>query len=178
MSRTAVRAVLRWVLAGFMVFAGISHLVSADAFLGQVPSWLPWRTGVVLVSGVAEIGLGLALGLTHGEWRRRTGWALAVFLVLVFPGNLYQAIAGTDAFGLDTPAQRWGRLAFQPVLILWALWCSGAWPRPGRTTARSATAFACARPIERSRNARGRWHRTPALPRCTLTSGGRKGLAS
>jgi len=124
-----VRAVLRWVLASFMLFAGITHLVSADAFLGQVPTWLPLRTPIVWVSGVVEIGLGLALALTRGEWRRRAGWALAIFLVLVFPGNLYQAIAGTDAFGLDTPAARWGRLILQPVLIVWALWCTSAWPR-------------------------------------------------
>jgi uncharacterized membrane protein len=127
-----VRTALRWVLAGFMVFAGSRHLVDADSFLGQVPTWLPFRTPVVWVSGVVEIGLGLALALTRAGWRRRTGWALALFLVLVFPGNLYQAIAGTDAFGLDTPARRWGRLVLQPVLILWALWCSGAWPRPER----------------------------------------------
>jgi len=124
-----VRAAFRWALAGFMVFAGISHLVSAEAFLGQVPTWLPFRTPIVWASGVVEIGLGLGLALTRGEWRRRTGWALALFLLLVFPGNLYQAIAGTDAFGLDTPSERWGRLMLQPVLILWALWSSGAWPR-------------------------------------------------
>jgi uncharacterized membrane protein len=127
-----VRTAFRLVLAGFMLFAGISHLVSADAFLGQVPTWLPARTPIVWVSGVVEIGLGLALALARDEWRRRTGWALALFLVLVFPGNLYQAIAGTDAFGLDTPARRWGRLVAQPVLILWALWCSGAWPHRDR----------------------------------------------
>jgi len=117
------------VLAGFMVFAGISHLVSSEAFLGQVPTWLPFRTPIVWASGVVEIGLGLALALTRGEWRRRAGWALALFLLLVFPGNLYQAIAGTDAFGLDTPSERLGRLVLQPILILWALWSSGAWPR-------------------------------------------------
>jgi uncharacterized membrane protein len=128
-----MRSTLRWLLAGFMVFAGVSHLVSADAFLGQVPSWLPFRTPIVWVSGVIEIALGLALALTRGEWRRRAGWALALFLILVFPGNLYQAIAGTDAFGLDTPAKRWGRLVVQPLLIAGALWSSGAWPRRDRS---------------------------------------------
>lgn len=128
-----MRTAIRWLLAGFMVFAGVSHLVSADAFLGQVPSWLPFRTPIVWVSGVVEIALGLALALTRGESRRRSGWALALFLVLVFPGNLYQAIAGTDAFGLDTPAKRWGRLVAQPLLIVGALWSSGAWPRRDRS---------------------------------------------
>jgi uncharacterized membrane protein len=125
------RAVLRWLLAGFMLFAGVSHLVAAEAFLGQVPAWLPLRTAIVWVSGVIEIGFGLAL-LLLPDRRRQVGRALAVFFVLVFPGNLYQAIAGTNAFGLDTPIERWGRLAIQPLLIVWALWSADAIPRAVR----------------------------------------------
>jgi uncharacterized membrane protein len=122
-----------------MLAAGVGHLVASDSFLGQVPSWLPVRTPIVLVSGVIEIAFALALAVTSGEARRRVGWALAVFFVLVFPGNLYQAIAGTSAFGLDTPTERWVRLVFQPVLIVWALWCTGAWPRrPAKTDATRA----------------------------------------
>lgn len=117
-----VRGAFRVALAVFMGVAGVGHLVSSDSFLGQVPSFLPFRTAIVLVSGVIEIGLALALVLFRGEHRRRAGWALAGFYVLIFPGNLYQAIAGTDAFGLDTPAARWGRLLAQPILIVWALW--------------------------------------------------------
>lgn len=123
-----LRAVLRWVLAAFMLVAGVGHLVATDSFLGQVPTWLPHRTPIVWVSGVVEIGFALALVLLPTR-RRQVGWALAAFFVLIFPGNLYQAIAGTSAFGLDTPAARWARLAFQPVLIVWALWSTGAWPR-------------------------------------------------
>ena len=123
-----LRAVLRWVLAAFMLVAGVGHLVATDSFLGQVPTWLPQRTPIVWVSGVVEIGFALALVLLPTR-RRQVGWALAAFFVLIFPGNLYQAIAGTGAFGLETPAARWARLAFQPVLIVWALWATGAWPR-------------------------------------------------
>ena len=109
-----------------MLVAGVAHLIATDSFLGQVPSWLPWRTSIVVISGVLELAFAVALLVTRGEARRRVGWALAAFFVLVFPGNLYQAIAGTSAFGLDTPAERWGRLLFQPVLIVWALWCTDA----------------------------------------------------
>lgn len=117
-----------------MLVAGVGHLIASDSFLGQVPSWLPLRTPIVLISGVIEMGFALALLVTSGEAQRRVGWAIAAFFVLVFPGNLYQAIVGTTAFGLDTPTERWGRLVFQPVLIVWALWCTGAWPRrPART---------------------------------------------
>jgi uncharacterized membrane protein len=124
------------VLAAFMGVAGVGHLVAVDSFLGQVPTWLPARTAIVLVSGVVEIAFALAL-LFLPTIRRQVGWALAAFFVLVFPGNLYQAIAGTDAFGLDTPAARWTRLIAQPILILWALWSTGAWPRRDPSAAAS-----------------------------------------
>ena len=127
------RGVARWALAAFMGFAGVGHLVATDSFLGQVPPWLPYRTSIVVVSGVVELGFSLALVLLPDR-RRQVGWALAAFFVLVFPGNLYQAMAGTDAFGLDTPAARWARLIAQPVLVLWALWSTGAWPRHDRTS--------------------------------------------
>jgi hypothetical protein len=47
---------------------------------------------------------------------------------LVFPGNIAQYLDGKDAFGaLDSDGARLIRLFFQPVLIAWALWSSGAW---------------------------------------------------
>jgi uncharacterized membrane protein len=126
--RAGVRTVARWALAGLMGVAGIGHLVATDEFLGQTPAFLPQRELIVVVSGVVEIGFALALVLLP-RYRRQVGWALAAFFVLVFPGNLYQAIEGTSTFALDEPVERWVRLLFQPVLVLWALWSTGAWPR-------------------------------------------------
>ena len=116
----------RLTLGAFLCAAGIGHLLVPQEFLGQVPTWLPARLPIVLVSGVVELGLGGAL---IGLRRHRVvlGWIAAAFLVLVFPGNIYQAVAGTDAFGLRTDAARWGRLLFQPLLVAWALWATGAW---------------------------------------------------
>jgi hypothetical protein len=45
----------------------------------------------------------------------------------VFWGNISQFLNGVDAFGLDSDAARAIRLVFQPVLVAWALWCTGAW---------------------------------------------------
>ncbi len=47
----------------------------------------------------------------------------------VFPGNVAQYVEGVDAFGLDSDGARLTRLFFQPLLVLWALWSTGAWPR-------------------------------------------------
>lgn len=55
------------------------------------------------------------------------GWITAAFFVAVFPGNIAQYLEGVDAFGLDTDRARLTRLFFQPVLMLWALWSTGAW---------------------------------------------------
>jgi uncharacterized membrane protein len=120
-ARTAGRVVLGL----FLVTAGVSHFTATEAFLAQTPAWLPARTFIIYASGVVEVALGLALLVVSGR-RRELGWVVAAFFVAIFPGNLYQAAAGVDGFGLDSTAARLVRLAFQPVLILWALWSTDA----------------------------------------------------
>jgi uncharacterized membrane protein len=121
-----VRTVSRWALGGALVAAGTAHLtVQRDEFRAQVPSWFPVDDdAVVVVSGVVEIVLGLAL-VFGGRRRALIGVVAAGFFVVIFPGNIAQFVEQTDAFGLDTDAKRFARLFFQPVLIAWALWSTG-----------------------------------------------------
>jgi uncharacterized membrane protein len=123
-----LRTVGRWLLGLFLLTAGTGHLsVQRNEFQAQVPDWLPLDADVVVVvSGMVEIALGLALlfGIRH---RTSVGWVVAAFFVVIFPGNVAQYVEGTDAFGLDTDRERLIRLFFQPVLIAWALWSTGAW---------------------------------------------------
>ncbi len=122
----ALRLTGRLALGVFLLAAGVGHLLVPEEFLGQVPTWLPARLTIVYASGVMELGLGGALiGLPRH--RVMVGWIVAGFFVAILPGNLHQAVAGTDAFGLETDAARWGRLFLQPVLVAWALWATGAW---------------------------------------------------
>ena len=115
-------------LGAFLLLAGISHLtVSRVAFRAQVPRWVPVDADlVVLSSGIVEITLGLALVLLA---RRQVivGVIVAVFFLLVFPGNISQLVTHTDSFGLNTDLARGIRLLFQPLLVVWALWSTGAW---------------------------------------------------
>jgi uncharacterized membrane protein len=88
---------------------------------------------VVLLSGIVEIALGLGLAFWKKE-RVTFGWVLALFFVLVFPGNIAQYLDHKDAFGaLNSDNSRLIRLFFQPVLIAWALW-SAVRLKPGETT--------------------------------------------
>jgi uncharacterized membrane protein len=109
-------------------YAGIGHLTtSRQEFQAQVPNLLKdYADFVVVASGVVEIALGLAL---VGLWKYRVqvGWVVAVFFVAIFPGNISQYVNGVDAFGLDSDTSRLVRLFFQPVLVVWALWSTGAW---------------------------------------------------
>jgi uncharacterized membrane protein len=122
------RTIARVVLGAFLVFAGIAHLSFArHTFHAQVPTWLPIDADfVVLASGIVEIALGGAL-LLLTRWRVPLGWIAAGFFILVFPGNINQFVTHADAFGLDSDRARAIRLLFQPLLVVWALWCTGAW---------------------------------------------------
>lgn len=111
-----------------LAFAGVAHLTWArSTFLAQVPGWVPLDADLVVVlSGIVEIALGASLALLPRH-RVLLGWVTAAFFLAVFPGNISQFVDGDAAFGLDTDAARAVRLVFQPVLIVVALWSTGAW---------------------------------------------------
>lgn len=123
-----LRQVLRWLLGGALIFAGIAHLTTQRAeFQAQVPDWFPIDEDVVvIVSGIVEIALGAAL-VVLPRHRVIVGTIVAAFFVIIFPGNIAQWAEGVDAFGLDTDTERLVRLFFQPVLVVWALFATGAW---------------------------------------------------
>ena len=120
-----MRSVARWLLAGAMVFAGVSHLFWArKEFQAQVPDItgkVMDKDAVVVTSGVVEIMLGASL-VVLPKSRSTLGVILAAFFVAVFPGNIEQWAKKRDGFGLDTDTKRLVRLFFQPVLVAWAYW--------------------------------------------------------
>lgn len=118
---------VRILLGIFMITAAIGHFTfQRDDFQAQVPNWVPLdKDLVVILSGIVEIALGLSM-IFLTRYKVQVGIALAVFYVLVFPGNIAQYLNGTSAFGLDTDQARLMRLFFQPVLIFLTLWSTGA----------------------------------------------------
>ena len=124
---TKTQNVFRIILGLFMLLAAIGHLSFQRAeFQSQVPDWVPMNKDlVVILSGIVEGAFGLAM-LLYKSKRVWVGIALAVFFILIFPGNIGQYLNKIDAFGLDTASARLTRLFFQPLLVLWALWSTGA----------------------------------------------------
>lgn len=116
------RHAARYGLGIAFVVAGVSHLVNTTPFEQHLPDWVPVATTIIVVSGIAE----MVLGCTLVAARRRApavGVAAAVFLVSVFPANVYVAVAGVDVDGLPGGLYPWLRLPLQALFVVWA-WAS------------------------------------------------------
>jgi uncharacterized membrane protein len=112
----------------FYMIGGVAHLASADKFLQIVPDWVSFPRVVV-----CEIASSVALAST--PLRRLAGIMLALYAVCVLPANVKHVI--DDIYLSPMPDSWWyhgPQLAFQPVLVWWALWCAGVinWPFPVR----------------------------------------------
>lgn len=123
-----MRKIAQLVLGLGLAFAGSTHLGANRAeFQAQVPNvFKDYADFVVLASGVIEILLGIGL-IVAWRYRVHIGWAVALFFVVIFWGNISQYVNGVNAFGLNSDSARATRLLFQPVLVIWALWSTGAW---------------------------------------------------
>ena len=112
-----------WFMGIFYVLAGVAHFVRTDVYLPMMPPYLPAHRELVLLSGVAEVVLGLAVLVP--QTRRLAAWGIILLLIAVFPANLHIAMHDVPLFGATQGAGVWNwvRLPFQGVLIAWAWWC-------------------------------------------------------
>ncbi len=130
------RVVARVITASVFLAAGVLHLIAPAPFMAIMPGWVPWPETVVRLTGLLEIAG--ALGLMMPRLRRAAGIGLALYAVCVFPANIEHArdsLANPNAMlGLWYHLPR---LAFQPVIVWWALWVVEVidWPfqRRGRS---------------------------------------------
>jgi len=118
---STAKTMMRIGLAIFMAGAGILHFVNPRPYVQHLPEVVPFRAELVAITGVMEFVLAAGLVGPRGL-RRPTGIALAVFLVLVLPANVYAAVSQVPIDGIPTGWLRWARLPFQLPLIAAALW--------------------------------------------------------
>jgi uncharacterized membrane protein len=124
---------MRWVMSVFYLGAGILHITVPEKFLPIVPAWVPFPHETIMVTGACEILGGIAL--LFGRTASLAGVMLALYAACVFPANIKHAVEGIhlppmpDSWWYHGP-----RLAFQPFLIWWALFCAGVidWPVTAR----------------------------------------------
>ena len=124
-----LRLILRLGMVAIYLAAGALHLAAPDAFVVIMPPAIPYPREIVLFTGACEAAG--AVGLLIPRTRKTAGVMLAIYAFCVWPANIYQALWHVRAPPL--PDSWWyhgPRLAFQPVLIWWALFAGGVtdWP--------------------------------------------------
>lgn len=106
-----------YLLGFFFILTGLLHFTHERFFLKIIPKWLPEPSLLVMISGIAEIALGLAL-----MWmpiRYWASWAIAAMLIsffLVHADHLIRPPKGFPYIALIV------RFILQFFLIAWVIW--------------------------------------------------------
>jgi uncharacterized membrane protein len=104
-------------MAGMYMVAGMMHFIKPKAYLRIMPRYLPQPKLLVLLSGIAEVLLGLGLCF---EFTRNTAlYGIIVMLGLFLMVHFYMLSGEKEAAGIP----RWIlllRVPLQFVLMYWA----------------------------------------------------------
>ncbi|MEP6947436.1 MAG: DoxX family membrane protein [Acidobacteriota bacterium] len=113
------KSVTRILMGLLFAGAGLNHFIDPSFYLKIMPPYLPFHAALVMISGVAEVVLGI--GLLFSRTARYAAWGLIALLIAVFPANVHMA-ANPELYP-DLPiAALYIRLPLQGLLILWAFW--------------------------------------------------------
>jgi uncharacterized membrane protein len=120
MSRT--KRILLWVMAAFYVFGGFNHLMNPEFYVAIMPPALPNPEWLNVLSGLAEIVLGVYV--LEPRVRVLAAWGIIALLIAVFPANMYVALEnfGTEGPGTGNAVFNYVRLPFQALFVVWAWW--------------------------------------------------------
>ncbi|MEP6987815.1 MAG: DoxX family protein [Chloroflexota bacterium] len=117
---TNVQTVVLWLLAATFIIAGIAHFTFLRKDFAQiVPPIFPNKDGIVIFTGILEL-LG-GIGLLIPQLSRWAAIALILYLIAVFPANIYGARQHVPILGKPHPSVM-VRLPFQSLLIFLLWW--------------------------------------------------------
>jgi uncharacterized membrane protein len=123
---TRTKRTLLWLMSFAYCAAGANHLLNPQFYVAIIPPGLPNPEWLNVISGLAEIVLGVFL--LEPRTRILAAWGVIALLIAVFPANIYAANAniGADGPGTGPGAAHYIRLPFQALFIAWAWWYTRA----------------------------------------------------
>ena len=113
-----IKTASQYLLAIFMIGAGVMHFVRPEFYVKIMPPYLPWHLELVFISGVCEAALGALLLVPRTS--RWAAWGIIALLIAVFPANNY--VYQHQELIAASPTLHLLRLPLQAVFILWAYW--------------------------------------------------------
>ncbi len=108
-----------YLMAAMYVFAGIMHFIKPKMYLRIMPKYLPKHKLLVLLSGMAEVGLGIALCIP--VLKNIAIYGIIVMLAIFLMVHFYMLSSKKASAGLAV----WIlilRIPLQFGLIYWAYW--------------------------------------------------------
>ena len=116
------KRILLWVMAAFYCFGGFKHLYNPDFYLAIMPPGLPNPEWLNVLSGLAEIILGVFI--LEPRVRVLAAWGIIALLIAVYPANLWVWVqnVGADGPGTGNATANLIRQPFQVLFIVWAWW--------------------------------------------------------
>jgi uncharacterized membrane protein len=113
-------------MAVMLVFTSIAHFKFLNGMMMMVPSFIPFKKEMVIVTGFVEIAA--AAGLCIISMRHITSIWLIIFFILMLPANINAAIKHVD-YEKGTPDGKglkylWFRVPLQIFFIVW-VWYFG-----------------------------------------------------
>ena len=111
--------ILKILIALFMMFAGIQHFSKPDFFIPFVPEFLPLKTTIVYVSGIAEILVGLLLLIKKYAKIGAIGTLILLFLFL--PIHIWDVFAEAPVIGSRKAALIRLPIQFLLIFIVWKI---------------------------------------------------------
>lgn len=106
-----------YVMALLYVLAGINHFRKPRLYARMIPEFFPNPKLLNIISGAAEIILGVLLCIPAASSYAAIG--IIALLIAIFPANFFMYMNEKAALGIP----KWAlllRLPFQIVLIIWA----------------------------------------------------------
>ena len=104
-------------MAFLYIAAGVYHFVKPKFYLYMIPRYIPAHKLMVLLSGIAEIVLGIML--LFPETRSVAALGIILMLISFFPVHIYM-LTDEVKFAKISKIFRWGRIPLQFLLIWWA----------------------------------------------------------
>lgn len=104
-----------------LIFTSIGHFLFTDGMMAMIPSFVPFPKFWVLFTGILEILFAILIQFKLN--RKKIGWILIIFFVLLLPMNIYAAIhhinyqtGETNGHGIN---YLWFRVPLQFLFIFW-----------------------------------------------------------
>jgi uncharacterized membrane protein len=111
----------RIAMAAMLMFTAVAHFVFTKGMVMMLPEFVPYKTGIVYLTGIIEIAA--AIGLLIPNSSVLAAWLLIMFFILLLPANIYASIKRIDyqkgTFSGNGLVYLWFRVPLQILFIVW-----------------------------------------------------------